>query len=72
MKQRFLIRYNTTSVSDDDRWRIIVNGNEILVSDIHINVPCYTSRDEMPDVGLKFHIACEGILTIKDTVAEIN
>ena len=72
MKQQFLIRYNTSSISEDDRWRIITNGEEVLVSEIHINVSSYTSKNEMPDVGFKFHIACEGVLTIENNIAEIN
>ena len=72
MKKRYLIRYNTDSTDDSNRWRIIEEENETLVSDIRINVPSYTSKDLIEHVGIKFHIACEGILTIKDTIAEIN
>ncbi|MES2557215.1 MAG: hypothetical protein V4604_13755 [Bacteroidota bacterium] len=72
MKQLFFIRYNTTSTGNHDRWRIIANEEEILVSEILINVPSYTSQNEMPEVGLKYHIACEGVLTIQEDKAEIN
>ncbi|HRO75921.1 MAG TPA: hypothetical protein PLP27_07225 [Crocinitomicaceae bacterium] len=73
MKKKFLIRYNTHSVSDTDHWRIIdEENNEILVAEIRINVPSYTSKDVMEDVGVKFHIACEGALSVEDNVAVIN
>lgn len=72
MKKRYLIRYNTDSTDDSNRWRIIGGEHEILVSEIKINVPSYTSKDDMPNVGLKFHIACEGELTIENNIAEIN
>ncbi len=72
MKKRFLIRYNTESTDDSNRWRIIDGKDEILASEIRINVPSYTSKDVMENVGLKFHIACEGILTIENNIAEIN
>lgn len=72
MRKKYLIRYNTDSTDDFNRWRIINGDIEILVSEIHINVPSFTSKDEMPVIGLKFHIACEGVLTIEDNIAEIN
>ena len=72
MKQQFFIRYNTTSTGNHDKWRIITNEKEILVAEIRINVPSYTSQNEMPEVGLKYHIACEGVLTLQENKAEIN
>lgn len=72
MKQEFLIRYNTNSISNTDKWRIIIDEEEILVSEIHINVPSFTSKDEITGIGTKYHIKCEGILTIKQNIAEIN
>lgn len=72
MKKRYLIRYNTESVDDSNRWRIIDGNQEFLVAEIRINVPTFTSKDMMPNVGLKFHIACEGVLTIENNIAEIN
>jgi hypothetical protein len=72
MKQQFFIRYNTNSTGSHDKWRVITNEKEILVSQIRINVPSYTSQNDMPEVGVKYHIACEGILTIQENKAEIN
>lgn len=72
MKKKYLIRYNTYSTDDSNRWRIIEKETETLVSEIRINVPSHTSKDLIEDVGIKFHIVCEGVLTIKGTIAEIN
>ena len=72
MKKRYLIRYNTQSTSDHDRWRIIDGDTEILVSEIRINVPSYTSKDWIEGVGEKYHIACEGVLVLENKLAIIR
>lgn len=72
MKKKYLIRYNTHSTDDSNRWRIIEEEKETLVSEIRINVPSYTSKDLIENTGIKFHIVCEGILTIKDAIAQID
>lgn len=72
MKKRYLIRYNTHSTDDANRWRLIEGDTEILVSDIKIDTEVQTSKDYMEGVGDKFHISCEGVLTIKDNVAYID
>lgn len=72
MKKKYLIRYNTDSIDDSNRWRIIDGDQEFLVAEIRINVPTFTSKDLMPNVGLKFHIACEGVLMIEDNIAKID
>jgi hypothetical protein len=45
--KKFQIRYNTQSTSDIDRWRLIEDGNEILVSDIIIDGHTFTTKDWM-------------------------
>lgn len=73
MKQQIFIRYNTQAIGNHDKWRIILDEKEeILVSEIQINVPSYTSTNEMPEVGVKYHIACEGKLTIENGIAIIQ
>ena len=32
--KKFQIRFNVTSTSDETRWRLIEDGNEILISNI--------------------------------------
>lgn len=72
MKKKYLIRYNTNSTDDSNRWRIIDGEKEFLVSEIHILVPSFTSKDEIVGVGTKFHIACEGVLMVENGVAVLK
>jgi uncharacterized membrane protein len=70
--QKFQIRFNTVSTCEEDRWRLISDGNEILVSDIIVDGHTYTSKDWMEDIqDYKWHISCEGYLNIKNNVAHI-
>lgn len=55
-----------------DCWRIIAGDQEYLVSEIKINVPSYTSKNEINGLGVKYHISCKGILEITDGLAVIN
>ena len=71
--KKFQIRYNTHSTSDIDRWRLIENGNEIIVSNIIIDGHTYTTKDWMEDINdFKWHISCQGHCDIKDNVAYIK
>lgn len=72
MKKKFLIRFNTQATGEHDLWRIIDGDVEHLVSEIHLNVPSKTSKDEMEDVGVKYHVACEGELKIVQQIATID
>jgi len=70
--QKFQIRFNTVSTCEEDRWRLISDGNEILISDIIVDGHTYTSKDWMEDIqDYKWHISCEGYLNIKNNVAHI-
>ena len=68
----YQIRYNTHSTSDSDRWRLLCDGEEILVSEIKIKSKVYTTEDFIEGVGLKYHVTCQGVLKVKDGVAHIN
>lgn len=68
----YQIRYNTNSTDDFDRWRLIDDGKEILVSNIVINSQTCTTKDYIEGFGDKFHLTCKGELTIKDNVAHID
>jgi uncharacterized membrane protein len=71
-EQIFQIRYNTNSTDDSNRWRLLCNGYEILVSDIIINAETKTTKDYIEGVGEKWHVTCKGVLTLKDNVAYID
>ena len=68
----YQIRYNTQSTDDSNRWRLIDDGKEILVSNIVINSQTCTTKDYIEGVGDKWHVTCKGELTIKDNVAHID
>ena len=71
--KKFQIRFNTVSTYDVDRWRLIEDGEEHLVSNIIINGHTYTTMDWMEDINdYKWHISCEGFVDIKNNVAYVT
>ena len=71
--KKFQIRYNTVSKTEDERWRLIADGEEILVSEIIINGHTYTTMDWMDEIqDYKWHISCEGYVTITNNVAYVT
>jgi uncharacterized membrane protein len=70
---QFQIRFNVHSQTEDERWRLITDGEEILVSNIIINGHTYTTMDWMSDLNEhKWHISCEGYVTIKNNIAYVT
>jgi uncharacterized membrane protein len=68
----FQIRFNTVSTSEDERWRLIEDGRETLVSDIIIDGNTYTTKDWVDEINdFKWHISCEGYCSIKNNIAHI-
>jgi len=71
--KKFQIRFNTVSTSEDDRWRLIEDGKETLVSDIVVNGHAYTTKDWIESTSeYKWHISCEGFCSIKNNVAYVT
>lgn len=69
----YQIRYNTISKDDTERWRLIENGNEILVSDVIVDGHTYTTKDWMPEINdYKWHISCVGHCIVKNNIAYIT
>jgi len=69
----YQIRYNTISTNEDERWRLIENGNEILISDIVIDGHTHTTKDWMLEINdYKWHISCDGHCVVKNNVAYIT
>jgi uncharacterized membrane protein len=69
----FQIRFNTSSISSEDKWRLIEDDNEILVSNVIVNGHTYTTKDWIKDIDdYKWHISCEGSCKIKNNIAYIN
>jgi hypothetical protein len=58
------VRYNNNCTDDKMYWRLIIDGVEFLASDIKINVPTETTRDNVFDpqrneMVSKHHISCK-------------
>ncbi len=69
----YQIRFNTNSKSDNDRWRLIEDGNEVLVSNIIIDGHTYTTKDWIEEISdYKWHISCTGHCEIKNNVAYVT
>ncbi len=73
MEKVYDIRYNTKSTDDTNRWRLICDNQEILVSDIVITSNTKTTSVWVEELNeYKYHITCSGILEIKNNIAYIT
>ena len=71
--KKFQIRFNTVSKSEDDRWRLIEDGKEVLVSNIIVNGHTYTTKDWIEEIqDYKWHVSCEGFCEIKNNIAYVT
>ena len=71
--KKFQIRFNVRSTTENERWRLITDGQEVLVSNIVINGHTATTMDWMEDIQeYKWHISCEGELVIKNNIAYVT
>lgn len=52
------LRFNTENTTDL-YWRLLINGEENLCSDVVINCPSRTTQDIIADGRTKFHITCD-------------
>ena len=71
-KQMCQISFNTQHTSDNDRWKLVYNGQETLHSDIVVNLGTYISNDYSQETKDNWNITCSGYLTMKDNVAYID
>ena len=71
--KKFQIRFNVNSTNDTERWRLITNGSEMLVSDIIINGHTYTTMDWMEEISeYKWHVSCVGYVCIENNIAYVT
>jgi uncharacterized membrane protein len=71
--RKFQIRYNTHSTSEETRWRLIEDGNEILVASIIIDGHTSTTKDWIAELNeYKWHVSCKGHCIIKDNIAYVT
>jgi hypothetical protein len=66
------ISFNTQHTSDNDRWKLVYNGQETLHSDIVVNLGTYISNNYSQETKDNWNITCSGYLTMKDNVAYID
>ena len=67
------IRYNTASINETDKWRLIENGKQHLVSKIIIDDKISTSKDWVEEINdFKWHISSYGNFKIDNGVAYIT
>jgi hypothetical protein len=57
------IRYNTLCDDNHNFWRVIIDGNESIASNIIVEIPTYTTRDIVWDSNRKenvdkHHLSC--------------
>ena len=72
-KTHVAIRYNNTDTDGTKKWRILLNGNEFLVSEIMVNIASRTETVDIKDVGIKHHISClANEIEFKNNIAYIN
>lgn len=54
----FQIRFNTNSTDETNRWRLIENGKEILVSNIIVDGCTSTTKDWIEEINdYKWHVS---------------
>jgi uncharacterized membrane protein len=71
--KKFQIRFNVHSQSENERWRLITDGQETLVSNIIINGHTYTTMDWMDEIQkYKWHVSCEGFVEVKNNIAYVT
>jgi hypothetical protein len=57
------IRYNTDSNGQDLCWRLVLDGQEVLVESVQIHAPVFTSRDWIEPISqFKHHISVRDCL----------
>jgi hypothetical protein len=53
------LRYNTNDTNGENPWRLLIDGVENLVKEVHFQIPVSTSTDIIPEVGIKYHIGAD-------------
>jgi hypothetical protein len=67
------IRFNNMDTDGSEKWRVLINGNELHTSEIIINCPTRTFSEKFEDVGIKHHVVCDAKeIIFKNNIAHIN
>ena len=69
----YKIRYNTNSTGDSDRWRLLDDNKEHLVSKVIVNGHTATTHDWIPSISnYKWHINYVGHCKLENNIAYIT
>lgn len=61
--KQLLIRYNTASDGETDRWRLICDGVQHLADDIEVTAPLRSTKDWMEATQeWKYHVSCQNVI----------
>jgi hypothetical protein len=67
------IRFNTNFPSKSQyEWRLLIDGEETLVNNIRIEIPCYTTTTFIAGHGMKWHISTEANIIEFDNTLDNN
>ena len=67
------IRFNNMDIDGIEKWRILINGNELRVAEIIINCQTRTLSEKFEDIGVKHHIVCDAKeIIFKNNIAHVN
>lgn len=72
MEKTYQIIINSKPKSDEDRWQLICDNEEILVSNILIDTRTFTKKDYIKVIGEKSSVFCTGVLNIDNGLAHIS
>lgn len=58
------IRFNTDTLRSPERglpeWRVLYDGQQFFASEIQLQVPSWSTKDEIEPGLWKWHITCQG------------
>ena len=67
------VRFNTNYPEKSQyQWRVLIDGEENLVNNVRIDVPCYTTSTFIEGLGMKWHISMEANLVEIITAGILN
>jgi|LakMenEpi03Aug12_release.lakeMendotaPanAssembly.Ray.scaffolds.fasta_scaffold00162_129 hypothetical protein len=67
------IRFNNEDTDGTQKWRVLINGNELRTSEVIINCQVRTLTEEFQEIGIKHHIVCDAKeIIFKNNIATVN
>jgi hypothetical protein len=67
------IRFNNEDTDGTQKWRVLINGNELRTSEVIINCQARTLTEEFQEIGVKHHVVCDAKeIIFKNNIATVN